>query len=496
MEEQLNKNDTSREEWITANKVATITVTILCSLISAAYLLEVIRKTRTLGYTLIVVALAMIPVVLAHILKAKDPASRYIKSVVGIGYAVMYAFVILTTTNPLVFTYAFPMLIVITLYDDVKYIIRIGVGVIIVNLAAIIGQIATGVITDMAVAEIQGLVVIMIVAYLILVSQTNNRFQKLRSSKMKEQNEKTETLLEEVLEISGRVTETAATLTGEMSTLKESIDSTVDSMEQVTQGTAESADAAQSQLEQTNQISSHISEVEESSKTITTNVGVTSEAVSKGRENIEQMTRLTKEVDSAGKDVASALDTFTKTAAEMNSITDLITSVASQTSLLALNASIEAARAGEAGRGFAVVATEISNLASQTTSATENITGLINQVTSQVGSMVERIETLLKAGEEEGGCAKETADSFNQISESVVQIEHHAKELGGIVTKLSDANAEIVNSIQTASAVTEEVTAHATETLNTSKDNRTIVEKINTLVAELNEEAEKLKAES
>ena len=496
MNEQNVNMDTSREEWVAANKLATLAQIILCSVISLAYLLEVVKKTRTLGYALTVVALAFVPVIVAFVLKAKDPASKLVKSVVGIGYAIMYTFVLMTTTNPLVFTYVFPMLIIITLYDDAGYILRIGIGVILVNAIAIVIQLNNGTITDSAVAEIQGLVVVVLVVYLILVSRTNSKFQKMRAAVLQTQNDKTEKLLEDVLEISGRVTETAETLTGEMGALKEAIESTVDSMEQVTKGTAESADAAQSQLEQTNQISSHITEVEEASSTITKNVDVTAQAIATGQTNIKRMTKLTEEVDEAGKDVATALETFKQTAAEMNSITDMITSVASQTSLLALNASIEAARAGEAGRGFAVVATEISNLAGQTTSATENITGLIEQVTSQVGSMVERIETLLKAGEEESKCAGETAESFNQISESVVQIEHHSKELDGVVNKLSDANAEIVNSIQTASAVTEEVTAHATETLNTSRENQDIVAKINNLVDDLNKDAEKLKANS
>ena len=109
----------------------------------------------------------------------------------------------------MVFTYVFPMLIVITLYDDVGYIMRIGIGVIIVNIVSIVKMFATGAMTDSAVAEIQGLVVIVIVAYLILVSRTNNRFQIMRAQRMQEQNEKTEKLLEEILEISGRVTETA-----------------------------------------------------------------------------------------------------------------------------------------------------------------------------------------------------------------------------------------------------------------------------------------------
>ena len=494
MNEKNINIESEDQELIIANKRVTLALGIICSIITLAYILEVVKGTRTVGYVLVVAALAFIPVILCNVVIRKVPTSRLIKQISGIGYAIMYAFVLLTSDNPLVFTYVIPMLIIITLYDDVKYIMRIGIGTIVVNLASVINQFLQGTVTDTAVVEIQALLTIMIIIYLIWVSRTNHLFQQIRTEKMAKEHAKTEELLEDVLMISGRVTETSGSLSEEMTILKESIDQTLDSMEQVTQGTNESANAAQDQLAQTNEISNHINDVEASARTITDNVGVTADAVATGQENIKRMNKLTTTVDTAGKDVANALDSFRQTAAEMNSITDIITSVASQTSLLALNASIEAARAGDAGKGFAVVATEISNLAGQTTSATENITGLINQVTSQVGAMVETIENLLKAGEEESKCAAETADSFEKISASVEAIEKHSKELDDIVDRLSKANEEIVNSISTASAVTEEVTAHATETLDTSKKNQQIVGHINSLVENLSEDAEKLKA--
>lgn len=494
MNEFSTDNSSAREELAIANKRAVLGLTIICSIISLAYLAEIAKHARTVGYVLAVVALAMLPVLFANLDYKADNASLRTKHIVGFGFAIMYCFVLFTTNNALVFTYAIPMLIIITLYDDVKYISTIGTGVILANIISIIIQFAQGTVENTAVVEIQGLVVIIIVGYLILVAVTNSTLQKMRAGRLGEEHAKTTELLNDVLSISGKMSDTVTELSNEMDTLRSSVDQTLNSMEEVTKGTDETANAAQSQLSQTTEISNHIQDVERSTNTITENVDVTAEAVETGQQNISHMTKLTEQVDKAGKDVASALSTFQQTADEMNSITDIITNVASQTSLLALNASIEAARAGEAGRGFAVVASEISNLAGQTTEATENITTLINDVVSQVDTMVSTIGNLLKSGEEESKCAAETAASFDRISESVDVIKRHTSELDDIVERLAGANDEIVNSIQTTSAATEEVTAHATETYSISEENQRIVEHINNLVDDLNEDAAELKA--
>ena len=73
-------------------------------------------------------------------------------------------------------------------------------------------------------------------------------------------------------------------------------------------------------------------------------------------------------------------------------------------------------------------------------------------------------------------------------------IEKHSDDLGVVVTSLASANREIVDSIQTISAITEEVTAHASETHDASVQNQSIVDGINSMVAELNEDAVELKA--
>ena len=490
----MEQKNIHTQEISVGNKRLLQSATILCVLITLAYILEVIKGARTVGYTAAVIVLALGPQIAGWIVYKSNNASDAVKHIVAIGYAVMYCFVLFTTTNILVFTYVIPMLVILTLFDDKQYITIIGVGVVVVNIISIIISLKNVVIQDTAVAEIQGLVVLMIVIYLLMVSNTNHNFQILRTKTLEDANSKTTELLENILTVSDRVTATAEQLAGEMSTLKSSIDQTIDSMEEVRQGTNESAEAAQSQLEQTTQISDHIETVRNSSDVITENVELAAEAVGIGQQNIRRMTELTGEVDSAGKDVAGALEKFKKTADEMNSITVIITDVASQTRLLALNASIEAARAGEAGRGFAVVASEISNLAGQTTQATENINTLIADVVSQVGTMVTTIEKLLEIDDEESKCAADTAESFAKISGTVDIIKQHTEDLDNLVGRLSKANDEIVNSIQTTSAVSEEVTAHATETYDVSRQNQDIVNNIGDLVNSLNEDAELLKA--
>jgi len=489
----MEEQNIQTQEIAVANKRLLQSATSLCVLITLAYILEVIKGARTVPYVLVVILFALGPQIVSWIIYKGNNASALVRSVVAIGYAAMYCFVLFTTTNVLVFTYVIPMLVIITLFDDKKFITSIGVGTVVINIISIVISLKNGVIADTAVAEIQGLVVLMIVIYLLMVNSTNHKFQIIRTRTLEDANAKTTSLLENILNVSDRVSATAGELADEMSSLKSSIDQTIDSMEEVRQGTNESAEASQSQLVQTTQISDHIETVRNSSEVITQNVELAADAVGVGQQNIRRMTELTSEVDSAGKDVAGALEKFKKTADEMNSITVIITDVASETRLLALNASIEAARAGEAGRGFAVVASEISNLAGQTTQATENINTLIADVVSQVGTMVTTIEKLLQIDDEESKCATDTAESFEKISGTVDIIKQHALELGGVVASLSGANEEIVNNIQTASAVTEEVTAHASATFDISKRNQEIVDKINKLVESLNNDAEQLK---
>jgi methyl-accepting chemotaxis protein len=100
----------------------------------------------------------------------------------------------------------------------------------------------------------------------------------------------------------------------------------------------------------------------------------------------------------------------------VHQITELITSVASRTNLLSLNASIEAARAGEAGRGFAVVADEIRKLAESAQRSADEISKLVGEIESDTHNVADQMR-------ESGQVIAEGRDDVNTIAHSLGQIQ-------------------------------------------------------------------------
>jgi methyl-accepting chemotaxis protein len=147
---------------------------------------------------------------------------------------------------------------------------------------------------------------------------------------------------------------------------------------------------------------------------------------------------------------------LSRAAQEIGDVVKLITAIAEQTNLLALNATIEAARAGEAGRGFAVVASEVKSLASQTAKATE-------EISSHILGMQ--------------GATQESVAAIKQIGGTIAQISNIASTIASAVEQQSSATQEIARNVQNVAQGTHEAAANimqvnrgATETGSASED--------------------------
>ena len=112
-----------------------------------------------------------------------------------------------------------------------------------------------------------------------------------------------------------------------------------------------------------------------------------------------------------------------------NEVTDFIKTISKQTNLLGLNASIEAARAGQDGAGFNIVAQEVRKLSSETSTATEQIETSLKTITSNVQSLMESMEQVQMASNEQAELVQQFSEAIEKLSNVSGQMAHYVKEV-------------------------------------------------------------------
>ncbi len=133
------------------------------------------------------------------------------------------------------------------------------------------------------------------------------------------------------------------------------------------------------------------------------------------------------------QDMSSEVSNLGTLSDEIGNIVEVISAIADQTNLLALNAAIEAARAGEHGRGFAVVADEVRKLAEQSAKAATEITVLISQIQGGISSTVNRME----------GSAEQTVQALGSVQKSGQLLRGILGAVDGIVDQVQEMSAGI-----------------------------------------------------
>ncbi|MCO8167005.1 methyl-accepting chemotaxis protein [Pseudomonas sp. 21LCFQ02] len=154
-----------------------------------------------------------------------------------------------------------------------------------------------------------------------------------------------------------------------------------------------------------------------------------------GRSSMDEASASLQQIAASLNSTAKVVDTLGQRSQEIGSIVGVITSIAEQTNLLALNAAIEAARAGEQGRGFAVVADEVRSLASRTRQATDEISTMIASIQQETGMAINTMQ--------QGNSLMQDGLARNaKVAEALAQIDEQSRSAGQQFAAITTATQE------------------------------------------------------
>lgn len=242
------------------------------------------------------------------------------------------------------------------------------------------------------------------------------------------------------------------------------------SMASIDQAANELANTATQQASDITQIAMEISEIDEMSKQslqdtveLSSACGDIEKITNTGMDTVNELTKITDQNMKAFESIFAAIEGVDERTKTIGTASDMITSIASQTNLLSLNASIEAARAGEAGKGFAVVADEIRQLAEQSASSANTINSMLKELMQSAKQASEESGLVKEYVERQRQSVIDTKDGFVAIVNNINIINDGVNNLQNVSNNLGDKVGSISGLSESLSASSEENAATAQE---------------------------------
>lgn len=300
------------------------------------------------------------------------------------------------------------------------------------------------------------------------------------------------TLIQEIVNTSDQVASYSKELMASASQTNRATEHIASTIEEVAAGADDQVRGIEETSSVINQMSASLIEIEANTQSVMTAAQDTTGKANSGRNSIQTAERQMISIQQNVASLANLVQGLGERSQQIGQILEVITGIAAQTNLLALNAAIEAARAGEHGRGFAVVADEVRKLAVQSGTSAQQISDLIIQIQKETDRAVDSmgiVTTDVSQGIEVVNLA---GASFGQIQQSVKEVSLQVEQVAAAIQEMSSGAQHVVQNIETISKVIEE-TADGTQSVSVSTEEQlTSMEEINASADSLSQMAQEL----
>ena len=430
-----------------------------------AYLVELLKGNRTPVYVGIFSLLLLVPFILSFLAYRKNKESQLVKLIAAVGYSILYAFVLWTSTSILSFVYIIPMLVIFSLYQDKKLALGTGILTLIINIVFIVTKVVQGATNeDIVNFEIEVAVILMVVGYSYLVSMSLDAISRQKIETIEREKEKAAQIISSIAEASEQLETSVVEISTESENIAEQGKSSKTAVTGIVAGTNELAETIQNQLHMTESISQLTKTAQQSVEDVQDKFVGTMKAVEEGSQDMMELGRTSERSRDAGNEVNDTMAGLMERTGKAKEILGLIEGITNKTTLLALNASIEAAHAGEAGKGFAVVADEIRQLAEQTKAATDSISGIFAELQSQADKAEDSVEGLIKTNEKQTDLVEKVKTAFEKIQRDISGVGQSMDKQHLDMERIVESNAEISRGVESLSAFSEQLLANAENT--------------------------------
>ncbi|TQR15318.1 methyl-accepting chemotaxis protein [Psychrobacillus soli] len=313
------------------------------------------------------------------------------------------------------------------------------------------------------------------------------------------------TMTTNLKEVLNSVSDSAQQVAATSEELTASSEQTSRASEEITESIQQISSGQESQLFGMQEAKNSVSQISSSITEITTNIKElndlsieTSKVSLSGNEVIMQTVEQMNQINNQSSVTTEAMLVLERKSQEIGEIINVITGIAEQTNLLALNAAIEAARAGEHGKGFAVVADEVRKLAEESGNAAKNISSLISEIQDNTKHTVQTategkiaIESGMNYVSNAGKTFERIADDINLInnklsfiSEEIQEINSNTEVLVTEVNKTKDVTERSTDYTQNVVAAAEEQYASMVEMTAASRSLAEMSEKLQDVVSD------------